>query len=235
MPKPKVDEIVSSILCQPAPVIFLDTCIILDIVRMLYRKEIDEEIIKSTKDLIVRSKSEPKKIWLLTSEIVEIEWKNNIDAVIGEFRSEIRKLKKTLIRLESILTDAFPGTNITYPDVATLHIDASLRFFSENLLKSSMSFLNDEECLTKSTLRVIYNKAPASKGKSEPKDCMIIEHYMKISKRLNENNFSGKCIFVTSNKNDYGRPSNIKEPLNDEFDSVGLTYVDNIAWAISLT
>lgn len=234
MPKPTIDDIISTILHQPAPVIFLDTCIILDIVRVLHREGIDKGIIKSAKDLIVRSKDESEKIWLITSEIVETEWNDNIDIVVEDLEKEIRRLKNNMLRLESILKDVFPGTNIIYPDIAAYSLDDYLRSLSEKLLKSSIIFLNDQECLLKSTDRVFGNMAPASKGKSEPKDCMIIEHYIKISKHLRENSFREKRIFITSNKNDYGSPSDIKEPLNNEFDNVGLSYVNNMAWAISM-
>jgi len=234
MPKPTTDELISNILRDPAPIIFLDTCVILDIIRVLYREKVDNRILKSAKDLIRRSKIEPKKLWLLTSEIVEIEWNNNIDSVVRDLRSEIVKLEKNFLSLKIILEDIFPETCIQYPDIKTYSLDTFLRNYSEKLLTSSISFLNDEECLAKSTLRVIKNEAPASKGKSEAKDCMIIEHYLKVSQRLQENGFNEKRIFITSNSNDYGNPSDTKEPLKCEFDKIGLEYVNNFSWAISM-
>ncbi len=232
MLKPETDELTSNILHYPAPVIFLDTCIILDIIRVLHREEIDKKILESAKNLIRRSKT--ANLWLITSEIVEIEWNNNIDTVIRELRSEIRKLEKNLLRLKSVLEDIFPETYIRYPDIKSYSLDIFLRNLSEKLLKSSISFLNDDECLAKSTLRVIRNEAPASRGKSEAKDCMIIEHYLKISECLHKNGFSERRIFITSNNNDYGNPSNTKEPLKQEFDRVGLEYVNNLSWAVSM-
>ncbi len=206
----------------------------MDIIRVLYREEVNKNIIKSAKDLILRSEERTIKIWMLTSEIVESEWHDNIDAVIRESISELKKTQKNLLRLESVLEDIFPGINISYPDIMGYSLDTHLRNLSQNLLKYSISFSNDEKCLSKSTMRIIKNKAPASKGKSEAKDCMIIEHYLKISESLHENNFSEKCIFITSNTNDYGKPDKIKEPLKDEFDRVGLKYVHNLEWAISM-
>ncbi|OQY58001.1 MAG: hypothetical protein B6245_14110 [Desulfobacteraceae bacterium 4572_88] len=234
MPKPDMDEIISDILNHPAPVIFLDTCIILDIIRALYREKIDIKIVVSAKELIIRSQAEPAGIWLLISEIVETEWNNNINSVVKELRSEIKKLRKNLFRLERILENLFSGTPIPYPDIASYDLDVSLRNISEKLLKSSISFSNDMGCFAKSSLRVIRNEAPASKGKSEAKDCMIIEHYLKISRCLHENGFKEKRIFITSNKKDYGKPSDIRQPLKNEFENVGLAYVDNLAWAVSM-
>src|SRR5438874_2706953 len=83
-------------------------------------------------------------------------------------------------------------------------------------------------------LRVVDDRPPASKGKSEYKDCEIVEHYLALAKALRAAGFAEPCILVSSNTRDY----RVLGPTADaafaaELRTAGLSFVTDIVWARS--
>jgi len=70
------------------------------------------------------------------------------------------------------------------------------------------------------------NLAPSKKGQ-QTKDCIVIESYLYLAKLLREQHFTGRIVFLTSNKHDYSNPTNpgtVHPDLSAEFAAVGMAY-----------
>ena len=80
----------AGILGEPSGMLYLDTCVFLDIVRSPVRESIDSNSAKFAQALIGRATSHPRTLWLITSATVETEWAENID---GEKHMDIHSLK----------------------------------------------------------------------------------------------------------------------------------------------
>ena len=52
------------IVASPAPVVFLDTCAVLDIIRTPQREEIQNKIVSVSSDFILKATANPKQIWI---------------------------------------------------------------------------------------------------------------------------------------------------------------------------
>jgi len=61
-------EVCDHIVENPAPVIFIDTCVFLDILRSPIRKNISTDTITTTLKLIEMSEKTPREVWLVTNE-----------------------------------------------------------------------------------------------------------------------------------------------------------------------
>jgi hypothetical protein len=76
-------------------------------------------------------------------------------------------------------------------------------------------------------------KTPPSKQGGEVKDCVIVEECLELTRQLRANGFARKCVFCTSNMDDYGGPSGGLHPtLATEFAAVGLAFTSNLPWAV---
>ncbi|MCP4699903.1 MAG: DUF4935 domain-containing protein [Gammaproteobacteria bacterium] len=222
-----IAELARMIISDEKDILLLDTCALLDIIRVPDRDNITPNVISSATNVSARN-----DIWLVASEIVDTEWKNNIDDVCAGTRNAIRNLHKKACMFKGALDHSEITDNWIYnKSVASFNLEEELKRISSLLLNQIILISNDRECLAKASYRVVNTVAPASKGKDEYKDCMIIEHYLELCEQLRASGFSKDIVFVSSNKSDFGSPYDIKEPLNTEFTSVQLKYVADLKQA----
>lgn len=219
-----IDTIIAEILNAPKPVVLFDTCALLDVIRSAQRESIRPQVISSASSLITSGGK-----WLISSEVVDSEWKDNVEFVEIDTRNALRNLhKRALIFKEAVEhTPNAPQWDCNH--IASYKLEEKLRSVSDRLRGSLHLIGIDSDCVQKASNRVVRSIAPASRGKSEFKDCLIVEHYIALAKRLKGGGFSCPIIFVSSNKSDFGSPYDIKEPLRTEFSDVSIQYVDDIA------
>ena len=226
--KGSISDILKIVIDNPKPVIFIDTCALLDIVRAPIREDIPAENIAASIDLY-----NSKDIWLIASEIVTTEWNDNVAEVERTTLNTIKSLHKNLLIFKNSVKNSPTPKKWNYNyDITSFDIEKVLKQISSKLI-GKLNIINiDADCNNKAAVRVIKGIAPSKKGKSEFKDCAIIEHYLELASRLKANSFKNKLIFITSNKNDYGTPFEIREPLEAEFSDNKILYVNSIMEAI---
>jgi hypothetical protein len=225
-----MDDVVNGILANPKPVILFDTCALLDIVRSAIRDNISPEVISAASSL-----TSSDDYWLISSDVVNLEWLNNIDIVEADTRNSIRDLHKRALVFKAALDHSTSPEKWTYPKhFASYDLEQNLKSISINLKESLTLIECDAICTQRASNRVIQCIAPASKGKSEFKDCLIIEHYIELGNRLKTGGFSNSIIFISSNKSDFGSPYDIREPIKTEFHNANIEYIGDIKSAIRL-
>ncbi len=226
-------EQISQRICNSsAPVLFIDTCIFLDILRSPYRDNIHVDAISSALNLIKMSENKPCKAWLLANETIYNEWEANITSVEQELEREVEKLER--IR-EKLVTAADVMLKIEHTHghkITSLNLHKHLKNLSYYLLSHCLIIKQDNSHYTKGMHRVIECLAPAKKGKSEPKDCVIFEAFLDISEKARTLGYRGKIYFVTSNSNDYGKAN---APLiSEELNRINATLINNLQWALAV-
>lgn len=70
-------SLADELLAAPRPVLFLDTCILLDIIRAANRKELGLDAINSAITLRDRMRDVPPAYYLVGSSILGIEFRDN--------------------------------------------------------------------------------------------------------------------------------------------------------------
>jgi hypothetical protein len=227
-----VDNVVTKILSDPKPIIFWDTCSLLDIIRVPFRENIQSDILSSSVKIL--EKIENGQLFSIVNYFVELEYNDHESHTYEEAKNHLIKIHKNISKIKDLVT-FLPGLpNLDNLDLIGLNLENSLKDISRKILNNCLIIDEDTECTSRASNRIYNNYAPASKGKREFKDCSIIEHYLKISKCLRDNSFDKKIVFVTSNTDDYGSPPiRIKEPLNIQFPAVNLEFYSTLHWAYS--
>jgi hypothetical protein len=65
------------------------------------------------------------------------------------------------------------------------------------------------------------------------KDCVIVEECLELTQQVRAFGFTRKCVFCTSNLDDYAGPADGLHPaLAADFTAVGLGFTANLPWAV---
>ena len=224
----------NSIIASSAPVLFLDTCAILDVIRTPQR-DIQEQVISAASDVLDASR-EPKKLWIVVTTIVENEFNEKFKKVENELVKHVEKVDKDVEKLRNAANYLFASSQRNSWNFRELKIPQALSKIAEYLLDSAILIAAEDDCIVRAAKRVTNKKRPSQGGNQQYNDCEIIEHYLEVSRQLRNRGFKEKCVFVSSNKKDFceGGTDNIHPDLDTDFKKVGLEYAKEIAWARSL-
>jgi hypothetical protein len=214
-----IQEAVQIISLEPAPVIFLDTCSLLDVLRTAIRTRIEN--VPAARTFASLAAATPRTVWPILIQQVREEWNRNIPTVRNEVSRHIVKTDAAIGRIHDVLENLPPATRPNHIPLAGFNIEASLEQLSISLMNASASIEQDDVCFQKAMQRIMARLAPAERGGSVA-DCVILEHCLEIAAQLTANGFAHPLVLVTSNKDDYGTPGQMPPTLQAEFDMVNL-------------
>ena len=190
------EDISKRISNSSAPVLFIDTCIFLDILRSTFRDNIHVDAIAAALSLIKMSEIDPAKVWLLTNETVHAEWGDNIINVKQELEKEVKSLERTR---EKLVIAANVILKIEHPygqKMTSINLQGHLENLSRNLLSHCLITEQDYNHCAMGMQRSIKCLPPAKKGKSEPKDCVIFEAFLDISEKVRKLGYRKEIYFL---------------------------------------
>jgi hypothetical protein len=225
----KIDEFASLVARRPKPLLLLDTCAVLDVVRWPFREELPEHLIDAALTLATAARGPVVDLFVARCNLIDNEFQKNV----GRCREDlIRAITKTDTSLQRLVT-AGQSLGLLGPAAPLAHLSLlpnALVAVAEQLLSVAITIEQDPDCMAAAFGRIVTNTAPSSKGQ-QVKDCYVIEHYLAISKALRSVGVSGPVVFVTSNVNDFGLRGKLIPPLDTDFSAVGMTYCAHLVWA----
>ncbi|EKO3846487.1 DUF4935 domain-containing protein [Vibrio harveyi] len=225
-----LQQLCGEITQNPKPVLMLDTCVLLDIVRVCSREGANVNAISAVNDLL-----NCNSIWIVISEIVKSEWSENIETVYPEAERHLKKLDKGIIQFQSVLSQFSSLGSFSYTQKPSDYgVHTQLKNLSEQVHQRALVIELDDRCAGKAMSRVVRNIAPSAQGKDESKDCTIYEHYLELCTQLRAASFGEEILFASSNKADFGEPNNLRSPIDSELSNLNVTFVNNLPWATSI-
>ncbi|TAF09377.1 MAG: hypothetical protein EAZ77_05030 [Nostocales cyanobacterium] len=227
-------ELSEIIISAPAPVLFLDTCIILDIIRSPFRDNISTNEISASLELINKSQLNNRSVWLVTNEIVYTEWKENIETVKIELTEEIKKAELKREKMVNTANIIFDFNHDVGQIIKTLNLPEHLGNLSKSLLDKCEKIAIDDSHYVEAMKRINKCDAPAQRGKDSAKDCQIFAAFLDIGKQLRNKNFHKNICFITTNYQDYGKPNAPKSPLDQELISINAKYLNKLEWGLAI-
>ncbi len=220
---------VSRLVQANLPVLCLDTCSILDIMRDPTRDEARPSDFAVALDLLDRIEPQ-KSLVALVCDQARIEFSEHVDHVEKECGEKLQKFAEKIRRIDEIAKHL--GAN---GSAATGHIlghSARARAVSERLLGACESAPQSAQIRDRAFDRVYRAIAPAQKAKDSLKDCIVIETYLEAIQRLRNGGLSSKVVFLSSNTNDYlDQAKKLPTALRAEFDALGMEYAPNFGAA----
>src|SRR5271157_5748362 len=219
-----IADIIHDITANPAPVLFLDTCILLDVVRAPLRSKPDE--VGFAQLFLTSVQKNPKTIHLLVPSPVQPEWNTHILERVNECTTAVNACNAVAAicgHLALPVVAALPAGVLTMP--------ALLRQLSTDLLAACVTIDNDGLALAHAVDRIIADRHPIKQHSKGAKDSVILEHAVETTAQLRNAGFAEICIFVSSNTSDFANPgsTNLHAELAASFNPVSLRYAVNLA------
>jgi hypothetical protein len=226
---PSIDEAAESLVAMDRPVLFVDTCIFLDIVRSTHRGLRDYAALAS--ELLKLVSDSPATCALVVSSIVPQEWNDNAPAVTQETSQLLRKMEEQ----SSHFHDACQALGIAVATPRTRYgqsgLAEALRDLSRSLIDRAIQLDADDMCHSRAVARVIKRTPPALRN--EVKDSAIIEEYLAVCRGLQGTGFARKRVFCTSNTRDYCEAAGgLHSQLAGDFAGCSLIFTTNLPWAL---
>ena len=228
---PSIAEIVNLVAERGCPVLFLDTCVLLDILRSAHRENIPDATVECACRLRDAIQSSPPLVTLVMASLIPEEWTGNINSVKSELESHLSRIKKELTRLRVV--DAVMQLSLDIGSLTeTQKLCDELLNLSEGLLSKAFILDTEDSLRLKAGDRVIQGKAPARKG-GQLKDCLILEECLELCRRLAIAGFGSRRVFCSSNINDYlDHTRQLHANLLSEFQHAQLQFTSDLPWAL---
>jgi hypothetical protein len=225
-----IADIIHDIAANPAPVLFLETCILLDVVRAPLRSKPDE--VRFAQLFLTSVQKNPKTIHLLVASPVQPEWDTHILERVNECMTAVNVCNAVAAicrHLALPVVAALPAGVLAMP--------ALLRQLSTDLLAACITIENNGLALARAVDRIIASRHPVRQPHSKgAKDSVILEHAVETTAQLRNAGFTEICVFVSSNTGDFANPgsTNLHTQLAASFNPVNLRYAVSLADAESV-
>lgn len=210
------------------PVLLIDTCSILDIMRDPTRETLRVHERKVALDLLTAA--EDGTLAVVAAHQVMLEFAEHDQPVQNEANRALKKLRGQIERVNQISEIlGAPGT------VDLTHLDdhvARTRDVVGRWLMKFITYNPDPDIFAKAFARVNGNIAPARRGKDSCKDCMVFETYLEFAGMLRAESLTAPIVFLSSNTNEYLTDGKVlKTEIASDFDPLKIDFASNMAMA----
>jgi hypothetical protein len=107
-PAETIPIIAGRIAASPAPILMLDTCSAIDVIRAGTRRDLRPELVRSATEIIQRTRSNPRRLWLLVTDLVLAEWTKNSPGEKDSVVQNILKLNREIASFRVTAQHAVP-------------------------------------------------------------------------------------------------------------------------------
>lgn len=191
---------IAEIVALNAPILCIDTCSLLDVVRDLTRTTLNPSDAKAGIALLAAAEAGTHLVVLMASQ-VRIELVSNRAEVEQEAEDKLSKLNSQMQRMHEVVT------------LFGVHGAVQLQHFQGHTLRAGLVLDRwtqiartvpvDDGVAVRALSRVNAARAPARKGKESMKDCVIVETYIEASQQLRSAGLTSPIVFASSNTKEY--------------------------------
>ncbi len=225
-----VAQAVADLIATPKPVLFLDTCTLLDIVRIVQAPQRDlTPTVRAGVELLALSAA--GSVQLLVQDIVPDEWHENLPAARGDGERAVLAFTATW-QIAADLGLPAPPLPVLPPGIL---ID-ELEKLSHELLTAANVLRRDHDGMSWAINRVASKKKPFSGNKGGAvKDCYILGHALRLSTLLADNGYAQWRVLVSSNRSDFAAPNAavFHTDIATEAAAAGLRYAVSLEAAVT--
>ena len=212
------------------PVLCLDTCVVLDILRDPARKDVRVHEHEASLALLSAAQS-GTALETLVAEQVSREFQDNVEQVQQDARRSIGALTRQFDKLNALV--ALYGTLRPFDLAHWKDHDQRSRSAAERWFQVSTTVRQTSNTIPNAFLRLNQARTPASRGKQSMKDCVILETYLEHIQSLRARGRNATAVFVSSNTGDYAAAdkTTVRNDIKNEFQSLGLEYASSMGAA----
>jgi hypothetical protein len=193
---PSIPAAVATIQANPAPVVYLDTCVLLDVIRAPLRNT--AAAVQAAAELLTGAQRGTPTVHLVIGCPTPTEWNDHVEEALTECTTAVTSV--------DAVSDAWGFLGVAgIPPLPALAMSLPdrLKDLSEDLRNAAILLDKDADALSRAIERVIKAEKPAKKGGQGAKDAVIMEHALGLTSALRAVGFGHPCIFASSNTHDF--------------------------------
>jgi hypothetical protein len=228
---PSIADAVARIHAAGLPVMFIDTCSLVDVIREPLRPSELAGCVAAAQE-VLRLVTTGRCVLVIAS-FVRGEWLTHAGPEADQLRAAVARLDEDAARYHGFcgmvgITPPFPP-----PGYRHLPMADGLHDLSRDLRDVAIHLDSDDGCIIRAHGRASTYTPPSRKG-GEVKDSTILEECLEVSRRLHAAGFAGRRLFCTSNRKDYCESgSRLFSNLTVEMGAVGMGFATSLPWAVN--
>lgn len=196
-------EAANEIAARRGPVVYVDTCSIIDLIRGLRDKPKDNHnVVHAKAAMHIIKLAELKKLTIILPQQVLNEFRDNFADAREKALNSLKRLneeKTYLLEIKKIYGAEVPGI----PDVSLEQFAAICDKVVDRLRAVAVVSETTVAAKTKAADRTLRGQAPATTSKQSFKDCLVLESCYATLATARAMNFDASAFFLSSNVSEY--------------------------------
>lgn len=218
-------QAVAQISAVGAPVLLLDTCSLLDVMRDPIREKFGQKRATAAMDLLGKAEAGSAMLSIVISGQVSREMTDHKDEIETECGRALQNLEDIVGRVLGVAV-AYGISASSGLGLHQMNFPATARAIVDRFISASIIVNAEPDFMIRASERVIRGIAPAHRGKQSFKDCLITETYLHVAREARNAGFTEKMLFLSTNTADYteGNRSRLHNDLERDFAGVQLDF-----------
>ena len=212
------------------PVLCVDTCTVLDVVRDITRETVTTGDVNAGFALLSMAE-EGSDLIVLMAEQVTLEIASNVASVEQEAQAALQKFLAQAQRIHDVAM-AFGAQG----NFQVRHLDGHVGRAQPVLDRWKQVALlvpHNDGVASRAFRRVNEPRTPARRGKESMKDCVIVEAYIEVASQLRAAGMTAPIVFASSNTKEYFAPNtrHLQGDIAQDLGAVGIEFAPNFSAA----
>lgn len=228
-----IAEAVAEIVANGRPILCLDTCDFLDVVRRFADPDPNLFNARSFRKALEALAVSPDQFQVVATYLVRHEWDQNIKEACEKANQHLEEMDRRIDRIAEACGLGKVAAPSLSPRLADVRLTTSLVALAEKLMSEALVIEKDAGCIERALGRVMDKRRPSHK--KEIKDSIHWEHYLELSRLLGAAGHAQGRIFVSANKADFWANRDvptIHPDLGPEADAAGLWFFGRLDEAL---
>lgn len=230
---PSIADTAARLVATGVPVLLLDTCSILDVIRAPERGRKLAGCVEAASELLAMATANPSGCNLVVGSFVPQEWNDNAQSELDRLTAHLDRLDEYADHFHRLCGHLGITLGFSQPHYNASGLANRLHALSQQLLHTAIALDPHQDTILRSHARAAAKRRPSQKG--EVKDCTIFEECLEVCRQLQVVTFARKVVFCSSNTNDYCEPrATPHTEIAADCNAVGLQFTTNLPWAVSV-
>lgn len=195
---------IASLVALDAPVLCVDTCTLLDVIRDITRESVALSDVSAGLTLLATAELGSELI-VLVAEQVTIELLTHIEGVEQEALRGLERFQTQASRIHYV-ADAYGAQGTLNAQYLDGHVDRA-RAVLDRWQSVARLVPHNDGVSSRAFRRVNEPRTPARRGKESMKDCVIVEAYLETAHQLRSAGLRKPIVFASSNTKEYFEPA----------------------------
>ncbi|MGE6322727.1 PIN domain-containing protein [Pseudomonas oryzihabitans] len=222
------EEQVSEIARLGSPVLCVDTCILLDIIRDLTGDAMNASNANAAVSLL--NAASAQRLVVLIAEQVSLELIKNRSSVETQASRSLDQFIKNAKRMHEV-GQIFGAQGLLQASHLHGHVDRTQSIL-DGWINAAVLVPENPGVAARGSSRCRAARTPAKPGKNSLEDCVVIEAYLEAAGMLRKGGHTRPIIFASSNTRDfYDSTRRVPADLAQDLSAVGLEYQPNLGGA----